>query len=102
MPFPDTHLTLMGRATHVSNAMVTVEIEYCVPCGLLDAAVETQRELLEEFGRDLDGVRLTTGHGGVFKVFVDDELVFDTADDGGEVDVDAIGEAVDDRIDTAT
>jgi selenoprotein W-related protein len=44
--------------------MTNVEIEYCVPCGHLDAAIETQRALLAEFGRRLEGVRLKTGHGG--------------------------------------
>jgi len=78
--------------------MVTVDIEYCVPCGLLDPAVNTQRELLEEFGRDLDGVRLRTGHGGVFRVSVDDELVFDKDEHGNEIDLDAITAAVEDRI----
>ncbi|MFB6302600.1 MAG: SelT/SelW/SelH family protein [Haloferacaceae archaeon] len=80
--------------------MVTVEIEYCVPCGLIDPAIDTQRELLESFGRDLDGVRLTTGHGGVFKVYVDDELVFDKDEHGNEIDIDAISATVDDRIAT--
>lgn len=78
--------------------MVTVEIEFCVPCGLLDPAIETQRELLETFGRDLEGVRLTTGHGGVFRISADDELVFDSAEHGGEVDLEAIVGAVDERI----
>lgn len=78
--------------------MVAVEIEYCVPCGLLDPAVRTQRELLDEFGGDIDSVRLRTGHGGVFKVAVDDELVFDKADHGNEIDLDTIVEAVDDRV----
>lgn len=78
--------------------MVTVDIEYCVPCGLLDPAVQTQRELLEEFGRDLDGVRLTTGHGGVFKVSVDDELVFDKDEHGNEIDLNVITAAVGDRL----
>lgn len=57
--------------------MPEVEIEYCVPCGLLDYALETQHALLEEYGQDIDGVTLKPGHGGVFKVRVDDDLVFD-------------------------
>lgn len=88
----------MATAALLSNAMVTVGIEYCVPCGLLDPAVETQRELLEEFGRDLDGVRLRPGHGGVFKVSVEDELVFDKAEHGNEIDLTAIVEEVDERV----
>jgi selenoprotein W-related protein len=57
--------------------MTNIEIEYCVPCGLLDNAIETQQSLLEEYGQDLDTVSLKPGHGGVFEVRVDDELVYD-------------------------
>ena len=39
-----------------------VEIEYCVPCGHLNRAIDTQRIILERFGRQVDGVRLKTGH----------------------------------------
>lgn len=80
--------------------MVSVDIEYCVPCGLLDPAVKTQRELLESFGRDLEGVTLTTGHGGVFKVRVDGEMIWDKDDHDGRIDLDAIGSAVEERIET--
>lgn len=76
--------------------MVSVDIEYCVPCGHLDRAIETQRELLETFGQRLAGVQLTTGDGGVFKIRVDGDLVWDTAEDG--YDLDAIVETVDDRV----
>lgn len=62
--------------------MTEVEIEYCVPCGHLDRAIEVQRGLLEEFGRQLDGVRLETGDGGVFKVRVDGEQIYDKEDEG--------------------
>ena len=78
--------------------MVSVKIEYCVPCGLLDPALQTQRELLETFGRDLDEVCLKTGHGGVFKVSVGDDLVFDKAAHGNEIALDAIVDAVDNRV----
>jgi len=54
----------------------TVEIEYCVPCGHLNRAIDTQRAILEHFGRQVDG-RLKTGHGGVFTIRVDDEQVYD-------------------------
>jgi selenoprotein W-related protein len=66
--------------------MTDVEIEYCVPCGHLDNAQQLQAALLEEFGLELDGVRLTTGDGGVFTVRVDGEEVFDKADEGYDRD----------------
>lgn len=77
--------------------MTEINIEYCVPCGLLEYAVETQETLLEEFGQDLDGVRLQPGHGGVFKVHADDDLVWDKDEHDGEIDLEAITEAVHDR-----
>lgn len=96
--FLHPYLIIIAGGHLGSNAMPTVEIEYCVPCGLLDPAVETQRELLETFGRDLDGVSLRTGHGGVFRVSVGDELVFDKAEHGNQIDLDAIVEAVDSHV----
>lgn len=74
--------------------MTTVEIEYCVPCGLLDDATETQYSLLEEYGRDLDAVRLKPGHGGVFEVRVDGETVYDKDEREDGYDLDAVRVAV--------
>lgn len=54
-----------------------VEIECCVPCGHLNRAVDTQKAILEHFGRKLDGVRLNSGHGGVFTIRVDSEQIYD-------------------------
>lgn len=76
--------------------MTTVEIEYCVPCGLLDRAIETQRALLSEFGRELAAVTLRTGDGGVFVVRADGQPVFDSDEEG--YDVEAIADAVEGRI----
>ncbi|MFB6184573.1 MAG: SelT/SelW/SelH family protein [Haloarculaceae archaeon] len=74
--------------------MTNVEIEYCVPCGLLDLAVETETRLLESFGRALDGIELQPGHGGVFVVRVDGETVWDKDVHGGDVDFDLLEEVV--------
>jgi selenoprotein W-related protein len=76
--------------------MTGVEIEYCVPCGHLNNAEDVQHALLEQFGQELDGVRLKTGDSGVFKVRVDDELVFDKAED--DYDVDEITRRVRERV----
>ena len=70
--------------------MVEVEIEYCVPCGHLDRAQEVQRALLEEFGQELDAVRLKTGDGGVFKIRVDGEKIYDKDEDEEGYDADEI------------
>ena len=78
--------------------MTTVEIEYCVPCGLLDRAIETQRQLLAEYGQRLDAVTLRTGDGGVFVVRVDGDVILDTDERG--YDVDEIADAVGDRLES--
>ena len=76
--------------------MTRVEIEYCVPCGMQDRAVDLQRAVLDEFGQRVEAVSLVTGDSGVFEVAVDGELVFDKDEDDYDVDaiVDAVGEHV--------
>ncbi|NEU58155.1 SelT/SelW/SelH family protein [Halorussus sp. MSC15.2] len=75
--------------------MTDVEIEYCVPCGMLDRAQDVQHALLSEYGERLDSVALVTGDSGVFEVRADGEQVFDKDED--EFDVDAIVESVGQR-----
>lgn len=72
--------------------MTTVEIEYCVPCGMLGRAQDVQAALLEEFGEELDRVALVTGDSGVFEVRANDDVVFDKESD--EYDEDAIVDSV--------
>lgn len=57
--------------------MTTVEIEYCVPCGMLPRAQDLQEAILEEFGERVDSVALVTGDAGVFEVSVDGDLIYD-------------------------
>lgn len=73
----------------------SVEIEYCVPCGHLERAIDTQRAILKTFGRRVDGVRLKTGHGGVFTIRVDDQQIYDKS---RGFDLDAIIADVEARI----
>lgn len=68
--------------------MTAIEIEYCVPCGFLPRAETIQHQLLTQFGDRLDRVSLVTGDHGVLTVSVDEEIVFDKAED--EYDVDEI------------
>ena len=75
--------------------MSDVEIEYCVPCGHLGRAIDLQRQLLENFGRRLDGVRLKTGEGGVFTIRVDGDEIYDNTQ---KLEFDAIIDAVATRL----
>lgn len=66
--------------------MVTVEIEYCVPCEMYPRAEAVQKALLEQFGQRLDRVALVTGDDGVFTVRAEGEVVFDKSEDAFDVD----------------
>lgn len=79
--------------------MPEVEIEYCVPCGLRERAEAVQKDLLDTFEEQLDALRLKMGHGGVFKVRVDGELIYDKPDQA--FDMDTIEAAVRERLDGA-
>lgn len=77
--------------------MCEVEIEYCVPCGLLDNATMVQGHLLEEFGEALDRVSLVTGDAGIFEVRVGGEVVLDGQEE--RYDPETLKERVADRLD---
>ena len=68
--------------------MSSVEIEYCVPCGFRERALDIERALLGALEGELSELSLVMGDHGVFRVSVDGETVYDKADD--EFDVDAI------------
>ena len=80
--------------------MTRVEVEYCVPCGMLNRAKDVAGAVLEQFGESVDEVALVTGDDGIFVVRVDDEVVFDKTED--DYDVDAIVRAVKPHVGAST
>lgn len=74
--------------------MTQVNIEYCVPCGLLDHALAVERSLLEGFNEDLTSVRLQPGHGGVFRIHIDTTQVYDKDVDGPDLDLEVVTETI--------
>ena len=66
--------------------MPEVEIEYCVPCGFRDRALDVQQAILNSLEQELDSVALVMGDHGVFTVSVDGEVVYDKAEDEFDVD----------------
>jgi selenoprotein W-related protein len=59
-----------------------VEIEYCVPCGFRQHALDVQEAVLDGLERELDSLRLVMGDHGVFRVTADGDTVYDKAEDG--------------------
>jgi selenoprotein W-related protein len=66
--------------------MTEVEIEYCVPCGFRDRALDVERAILGALERDIDSIRLVMGDHGVFNVRVDGRTVYDKDEDEFDVD----------------
>jgi selenoprotein W-related protein len=62
-------------------------VEYCVSCGFLPRAEETKRAVLSVAGDRIEGVELKPGDGGVFKVSVGDEVIYDKRSEGYDVAV---------------
>lgn len=80
------------------SAMANVAIEYFAPCGLFDDAKTVRRHLLEAFGEELEDVELVQGDGGVFRVQLDDGIVFDGQEE--HYDREALLAGVHDRLET--
>lgn len=66
--------------------MTTVEIEYCVPCGFRERAVDVAGAILAACEEEVAGVRLETGDHGVFEVRVDGRPVYQKAESAFDVD----------------
>lgn len=73
-------------AAHKSTDMTTVEIEYCVPCGFRERALDVQDAILNGLEKELDELTLVMGDHGVFEVRADGELVYGKAEDEFDVD----------------
>ncbi|PPJ13447.1 selenoprotein [Nocardia nova] len=81
--------------------MARIAIEYCTQCRWLLRAGWMAQELLNTFGTDLDEVALIPGTGGMFRITVDGEQIWERKADGGFPDVAGLKQRVRDRIDPA-
>jgi selenoprotein W-related protein len=75
-----------------------VEITYCTQCRWLLRATWLASELLTSFGTDLGEVALRPGTGGVFRVRVAGEVVWDRKVDGGFPELGPLKRLVRDRV----
>ena len=78
-----------------------VSITYCTGCNWLLRAGWMAQELLSTFGTALGSVALVPGSGGVFRIALDGETIWDRARDGGFPEVKALKQRIRDRIDPA-
>lgn len=81
--------------------MPRIAIEYCTQCRWLLRASWMAQELLTTFGTDIGEVALVPGEGGVFRITVDGDQVWERRTDGGFPDIAVLKQRVRDRIDPA-
>ena len=78
-----------------------VAITYCTQCNWLLRAAWMAQELLSTFRVDLGEVALIPASGGVFRIELGTDLLWERVRDGGFPDVKALKQRVRDRLDPA-
>jgi len=77
----------------------TLSIEYCPKCGWLLRAAYMAQELLTTFSEDLHGVLLHPSEiAGSYKIFVDDNMIFDRKRAGAFPEVKELKQTVRDMV----
>ena len=75
-----------------------VRIEYCTLCHWLLRASWMAQELLSTFPQDLSEVTLVPGPGGIFRISLDGEVIWDRKEEHGFPDIAALKQIVRDRV----
>ena len=75
-----------------------VVISYCPKCRWLLRSAWMAQELLTTFQQELGEVSLAPGESGVFKIWVDDKLIWCRARDGGFPEIKHLKCLVRDRV----
>lgn len=76
-----------------------VAIEFCTQCQWLLRSAWMAQELISTFGQTLEEVALKPRTGGVFRIQVNDTVIWDRQVDGGFPDVRTLKQRVRDQID---
>lgn len=75
-----------------------VAITYCTQCRWLLRAAWMAQELLTTFPDDLGEVALVPATGGMFRIAVDDETIWNRKVDGGFPEITVLKQLVRDRV----
>ena len=81
-----------------ASALPRVAITYCTQCRWLLRATWVAQELLTTFTTDLGEIALRPGIGGVFRIEVDGEVIWDREREGGFPDIAPLKRLVRDRV----
>ncbi|WP_265523516.1 SelT/SelW/SelH family protein [Oerskovia flava] len=87
-----------GASGAERDPQARVEITYCTQCRWMLRATWVAQELLTTFGTRLSEVALVPGTGGVFRVVVGDDVVWDRGVEGGFPEIPVLKQLVRDRV----
>ena|SRR5690554_1968420 len=77
----------------------SITIEYCPQCRWMLRAAYMAQEILSTFENDLELVSLKPGQqGGVFRIYLDDTLLFDRAQYGGFPEIKEVKQWIRDQV----
>ena len=76
-----------------------IRIVYCSMCNWLMRSAWMAQELLSTFSLEIGAVTLEPRTGGIFEIWVDDELIWERKRDGGFPEAKELKQRVRDRID---
>ena len=83
----------------MGHARPKITISYCTQCGWLLRAAWMAQELLSSFAGDLGEVSLVPGTGGIFRIELDGEDIWERKRDGGFPNVKTLKQRVRDKLD---
>lgn len=75
-----------------------IDIVYCTRCRWLLRAGWTAQELLTTFETELGGVSLVPGHGGIFEVRLDGEVIWSRKAEGRFPELKELKQRIRDRV----
>lgn len=75
-----------------------ITITYCTQCNWLLRSGWLAQELLSTFGQDLASVTLVPGTGGVFRIAVDGDEIWERVRDGGFPDAKVLKQRLRDNV----
>jgi len=75
-----------------------IAIEYCTGCRWLLRAAWMAQELLTTFEKEVGEVALCPGSGGVFRISIDGQTLWDRKRDGGFPDIKQLKQLVRDQV----
>ncbi len=75
-----------------------ITITYCTQCNWLLRSGWLAQELLSTFGQDIASVTLVPGTGGVFRITVDGEEIWERVKDGGFPDAKVLKQRLRDHV----